>query len=58
MMTLIQVVLDVICFVPYSIFIAYGLITSGVHKDINRLIIESFILTLFSLVCYFYYAVG
>jgi hypothetical protein len=56
-MTLIQVILVVICIVPYSIFICYSLITSGISKDINRLIIESFILAIFSLVSYFYFAV-
>jgi hypothetical protein len=55
-MTLIQVIMFVICIVlvPYSIFIGYSLITSGVSKYINRLIIASFILMILSLVCYFY----
>jgi hypothetical protein len=56
-MTLIQVILDVICFLPYSIYIAYSLITSGVNKNTYQLISESFILTIFSLVSYFYFAV-
>jgi len=56
-MTLIQVILVVICFVPYSIYVAYSLITSGVSKDISRLIIESFVYTILSLLTYLYYAV-
>ena len=43
--------------VPYSIFIGYLLITSAVGKDINRLIIENFILTILTLITYFYYTV-
>jgi len=56
-MILIQVLLLVICIVPYSINNAYELITSGVSKGTNRLIIELFILTIFSLVAYFYFGV-
>jgi hypothetical protein len=56
-MALIQVVLIVISAVPYGINTVYGLITSGVSKDANRLMNESFALTIFTLLSYFYYAV-
>jgi hypothetical protein len=56
-MTLIQVVFVVICLVPYGIDTAYSLITSGVSKDANRLLNESFAITIFILLSYFYYAV-
>jgi hypothetical protein len=56
-MILIQVVLVVISITPYGIFNAYALITSGVNKNINRLIIESFALRIVSLISYFYFAV-
>jgi hypothetical protein len=56
-MILIQVVLVVICITPYGIYSVYGLITSGVSKDTNRLIIEIFVLTIISLIPYIYYAV-
>jgi hypothetical protein len=56
-MTLIQVVLVVICITPYGVNSAYSLITSGVSKDANRLIKESFASTIFALVPYVYYAV-
>jgi uncharacterized membrane protein len=56
-MTLIQVLLVVICITPYGIYNGYSLITSGVSKSTNRLIIESFAITIISLIPYFYYAV-
>jgi hypothetical protein len=56
-MILIQVVLVVISITPYGIFTAYGLITSGVSKDTDRLIIEIFALTIISLISYFYFTV-
>jgi hypothetical protein len=56
-MTLIQVGLIVICFVPYGIFTIYNMITTGMIKDTNRLVSEGFVLTIFSLQSYFYYAV-
>jgi hypothetical protein len=56
-MTLIHVFLVVFCMVPYSVFIAYNLITSGIVKSINRLIIEGFIITILTLLTYFYYTV-
>jgi hypothetical protein len=56
-MTLIQVALVVICFVPYGIINAYLLITSGVSKDTNRLKAESLSVTIFAMMTYFYYAV-
>ena len=56
-MTLIQVVLAVIAIVPYGINSAYGLITSGIVKDPNRLTIESFVSITFSLLTYINYVV-
>jgi hypothetical protein len=56
-MILIQVILVVICIVPYGINNAYGLITSEMSKDANRLMIENFIVTILGLVSYLYYAV-
>ncbi|CAF1369122.1 unnamed protein product [Adineta steineri] len=54
-MTLIQVALVVICMLPYGIDTTYNLITNGMVKDINRIIEESFALTVFTLLTYFYY---
>jgi hypothetical protein len=56
-MTLIQVVFVVIFITPYGINNAYSLITSNIVKDTNRLIEESFALTVLSLITYFYYVV-
>jgi hypothetical protein len=56
-MTLIQVVLVVICIVPYGIINTYNVITTRMTKDANRLLSEGFALTILSLVTYFYYAV-
>jgi hypothetical protein len=56
-MTLIQVVLVFICFVPYEINNIYNLITSSVSKDKNRLMIENLAYKIFTLMSYFYYAV-
>jgi hypothetical protein len=56
-MTLIQIVLVIICIIPAGIYSAYALITAGNVKDSNRLIKENFVLTIVSLVAYFYYAV-
>jgi hypothetical protein len=56
-MVLIQVILVVICIVPYGINNAYGLITANVPKDANRLSNENFALSIFSFASYFYYAV-
>jgi hypothetical protein len=56
-MTLIQVIFVVICIVPFGINTAYTLITNQVAKDTNRLLDESFVSIMFSLVVYFYYAV-
>jgi len=56
-MALIQVVLIFISAVPFGINNIYSLITSGVNKDANRLMNESFALTIFILLSYFYYAV-
>ena len=55
-MILIQVLLVVVCILPYGINNAYTLITSGIKKDTNRLAIESFIVTIIGLLSYFYYA--
>ncbi|CAF1331159.1 unnamed protein product [Adineta steineri] len=51
-MTLIQVVLVVIAITPYGINNVYGLITSGISKDANRLAIESFASIIFILLTY------
>ena len=56
-MVFIQVLLLIICIVPYGINNAYSLITSNVTKDTNRLLNESFALAILSFVSYFYYAV-
>ncbi|CAF3926387.1 unnamed protein product [Adineta steineri] len=54
-MVLMEVVLVVISISPYSINTLYNLITSGIVKDTNRLLIESFIFTITSQLYYFYY---
>ncbi|CAF1132494.1 unnamed protein product [Adineta steineri] len=54
-MTLIQVVLVIISIIPYGINNAYGLITTGMTKDANRILIESFVSTIVSLITYLYY---
>jgi hypothetical protein len=56
-MILVQVVLIVICIGPYGIYNTYSLITNENNKDTDQLIKEAFALTIFSLLCYFYYAV-
>ena len=56
-MTLIQVMLIIVCIVPYGIYNTYSLITSGMAKNANRLINEGFALTIISLLPYFFYAV-
>jgi len=56
-MALIQVVLIFISALPFGTNYIYGLITSGVSKDANKLMSESFALTIFLLLSYFYYAV-
>jgi hypothetical protein len=56
-MILIQVAFVVTCFVPYGINSIYGLVTSGVSKDTNRLIIENFVIIFLALIIYIYYAV-
>ena len=53
----IQIILVVICYVPNAINTAYGLITSGVSKDANRLLIESFSSNIINLLTYTYYSV-
>ncbi|CAF1079850.1 unnamed protein product [Adineta steineri] len=57
-MTLIQVVLVIISIIPYGINNAYGLITTGMTKDANRILIESFVSTIVSLISYLYYMGG
>jgi hypothetical protein len=56
-MTLIQVVLVLVCFVPFDINNVYNLITSSISKNTNRLMIENLAYTIFTLMSYFYYAV-
>lgn len=57
-MTLFLVILNVICLLPYGIYIAYQVITSSLVKDNDRLIKENFALTIVTLVSYFYYSVS
>ncbi|CAF4153866.1 unnamed protein product [Adineta steineri] len=54
-MTLIQVILVVISITPYGINNVYGLITSTISKDLDRLTKESFISTILSLFTYVNY---
>ncbi|CAF1168596.1 unnamed protein product [Rotaria sordida] len=54
-MTLIQVILVVICIVPYGINIAYNVATSGISKDANRLLIENFVQSTITLTSYIYF---
>jgi hypothetical protein len=56
-MTLVLVVLNVICLLPYGVNNAYQTITSGVVEDANQLLNESFTTTIVNLISYFYYAV-
>ena len=56
-MTLVQIILVLISFIPFGTNNAYGLITSSVSKDTNRLMIENFSTTVTALVVYFYPAV-
>jgi hypothetical protein len=56
-MILIQVLLVVICIVPYGINSIYSLITSGVSKDTNQIIVENFVFIFLLLLIYGYYAV-
>ncbi len=56
-MTLVLVVLNVICLLPYVVNNAYQTIISGVVKDANQLLNESFATTIVTLISYFYYTV-
>jgi hypothetical protein len=56
-MTLVLVVLNVICLLPYGINNAYQTITSRVVKDENQLLNENFATTIITLISYFYYTV-
>jgi hypothetical protein len=56
-MVLIQILLVVIGFLPYAANTAYNYITSQFIKDTNQQIEELFVLTIFSLLPYLYYAV-
>jgi hypothetical protein len=56
-MTFIQVILVIICVVPFGMNNAYGLITSNISKDGNRLLKENFASTIFSALLPFYCAV-
>lgn len=57
-MTLLQVLLVAISFVPYGLFSTYSLVTSSMTKEADRLEKEYFMLTVISLAPYLYYAVG
>jgi hypothetical protein len=54
-MILIQTILVIISYVPNAVNTAYGLITSGVSKDANRLMIESFASNMINLVYVYYF---
>ncbi|CAF1235915.1 unnamed protein product [Adineta steineri] len=54
-MTLIQVILVITTITPYGIQITYNLITTGIYKDTDRIIKESFSLTIISLLTYVYF---
>ena len=56
-MTLIQVILVIISNAPFGTFVAYGLITASVSKDINRQMKEYLAVTILSLLNYSYYVV-
>ncbi|CAF1199179.1 unnamed protein product [Adineta steineri] len=55
-MTLFQVILIAVFITPYSINVVYILITNGMIKDTNRLIIENSIFTILTLLTYVYYS--
>jgi hypothetical protein len=57
-MVLIQVLLVVVSILPYGIYSAYSLVTSGMTKGTDQLQREYFATTVISLVPYFYYAVS
>ncbi|CAF1441150.1 unnamed protein product [Adineta steineri] len=54
-MILIQVILVLISIIPYGINNLYGFVTSGVIKDANRVVVESFISTIVNLISYLYH---
>ena len=56
-MILIQIIPAFISFAPYGINIAYGMITSSIIKDANRLRIEIFVSIIIILMSYIYYSV-
>lgn len=56
-MIFIQVALDLISMVPYSVASAYLNLTATVQKDSNRQMIESFIFSILTLLTYCYYTV-
>jgi hypothetical protein len=57
-MVLIQVLLVVVSILPYGIYSAYSLVTSGMIKSTDQLQREYFAAIVISLVPYFYYAVS
>ncbi|CAF0934621.1 unnamed protein product [Adineta ricciae] len=52
-----EVAIIVVSITPYGVNTVYSLITSRMAKDTNQLSIESFVSTITSLLCYFYYTV-
>ncbi|CAF1540211.1 unnamed protein product [Adineta steineri] len=54
-MTLFQVLLNIVCIVPYGINNLYSLVTSGVSKGADRLQLEYFISTVLTLLTYGYF---
>lgn len=57
-MTLFLLTLNVICLLPYGIFLTYQFLTTSFAKDSDRLMKENFISTIVTLVSYFYYSVS
>ncbi|CAF1152942.1 unnamed protein product [Adineta steineri] len=54
-MVLIQVVLVIVSNTPFGAVTAYGLITAGINKDLNRQLKEYFAVCILILVSYSYY---
>ncbi len=44
-MTLVEIILIVICITPFGIMNTYNLVTSGMSKDQNRLMIENLLVS-------------
>ena len=57
-MTLIQVLLIVISVTPPGVYVSYGLLTTGIAKDLDRQLKELFAANVIALISYFYYVVS